>query len=119
MSLVGLLGTAAGIAAVILLALWQSALRRNKTLLQRLEAPTAEVPPPPAAETGLTPAGLFSLVGDRVHEVVVLHTTGILYANPQFAELLGVDRMDLVGRSLAEFVPADEMELMVFPSEGL
>jgi PAS domain-containing protein len=37
-------------------------------------------------------AALFAQVGDRVHEVVLLHREAIIYANPQFAQLLGVAR---------------------------
>ena len=47
-----------------------------------------------------------------MHEVVLLHTDVILYANPQFADLLGMDRMELVGRSLSEFVLPDQAELV-------
>ena len=55
---------------------------------------------------------LFTQVADRVHEVVLLHRESILYANPQFANLLGVDRMDVVGRRLPDLVPADQAELV-------
>jgi diguanylate cyclase (GGDEF)-like protein/PAS domain S-box-containing protein len=62
------------------------------------------------------PAGsgsaLFAQVGDRVHEVVLLHRDAIIYANPQFAQLLGVDRMDVVGRRLADLVPPEQVELV-------
>jgi diguanylate cyclase (GGDEF)-like protein/PAS domain S-box-containing protein len=112
MSLAGFLGMAAALAAVILLALWQAALRRNRTLIKQLQA-TPEMAPATSAQQGIdTSGGLFSLVGDRVHEIVLLHAGSILYANPQFAELLGLDRQELVGRSLAEFVPPDQAELV-------
>ncbi len=57
-------------------------------------------------------SGLFTLVGDRVHEVVLLHQEVILYANPQFAQLLGVDRMAVVGRRLSDLVPPDQTEMV-------
>ena len=97
---------------MILLALWQAALRRNRTLIKQLQVPTEMAPATPVQRGIDTPGGLFSLVGDRVHEVVLLHAGSILYANPQFAELLGLDRKELVGRSLAEFVPPDQAELV-------
>jgi diguanylate cyclase (GGDEF)-like protein/PAS domain S-box-containing protein len=57
-------------------------------------------------------ATLFAQVGDRVHEVVLLHRDAIIYANPQFAQLLGVDRMDVVGRRLADLVPPEQVDLV-------
>ncbi len=51
-------------------------------------------------------------MGDRVHEVVLLHQEVILYANPQFAQLLGVDRMAVVGRRLSDLVPPDQTEMV-------
>ena len=67
-----------------------------------------------ASETRNGPAtqGLFSDVGDRMHEVVLIHGESILYANPQFANLLGVDRTDVVGRKLQDLVPPDHAELV-------
>ncbi|MEO6185075.1 MAG: EAL domain-containing protein [Steroidobacteraceae bacterium] len=64
------------------------------------------------APSGSGAGGLFTQVGDRVHEVVLLHREVIIYANPQFAQLLGVDRMEVVGRRLAELVPPDQAELV-------
>jgi diguanylate cyclase (GGDEF)-like protein/PAS domain S-box-containing protein len=55
---------------------------------------------------------LFTQVADRVHEVVLLHRDSILYANPQFAMLLGVDIKDVVGRRLPDLVPADQSALV-------
>jgi diguanylate cyclase (GGDEF)-like protein/PAS domain S-box-containing protein len=55
---------------------------------------------------------LFTQVADRVHEVVLLHRDSILYANPQFANLLGVDIKDVVGRRLPDLVPADQSALV-------
>jgi diguanylate cyclase (GGDEF)-like protein/PAS domain S-box-containing protein len=112
MSFAGFLILGFALAAVILLALWQSALRRNRALGQRVEAVAAAVTSPPEAVGAATPASLFSLVGDRVHEVVLLHAEVIRYANPQFADLLGLDRDQVVGRSLVEFVPPDQTDLV-------
>jgi diguanylate cyclase (GGDEF)-like protein/PAS domain S-box-containing protein len=76
-------------------------------LLQRVSASEVRAPQ-------LVPAqgALFSKVADRMHEVVLLHRDSILYANPQFANLLGVDRADVQGRRLPELVPPDQAELV-------
>lgn len=66
----------------------------------------------PEARNGTAANGLFSDVGDRVHEVVLIHGESILYANPQFANLLGVDRKDVVGRRLQDLVPPDHAQLV-------
>ena len=55
---------------------------------------------------------LFATLGDRLHEVVIVHGDSILYANPQFANLLGVERKDVVGRRLQDLVPPDQTELV-------
>jgi diguanylate cyclase (GGDEF)-like protein/PAS domain S-box-containing protein len=114
MTLTGLLSLGLAVVAVVFLALWQAALRRSKGLLTLLEtrpetAPPAPIPPPAAPE-GV--ASLFAMVADRMHEIVLLHSEVILYANPQFAELVGVERMNLVGRALPELVPADQMTMV-------
>ncbi len=67
---------------------------------------------PPATPNGNGSHGLFSDVGDRVHEVVLIHGDSILYANPQFSNLLGVDRKDIIGRKLQDLVPPDHAELV-------
>ncbi|MBV6415605.1 MAG: hypothetical protein CMLOHMNK_00117 [Steroidobacteraceae bacterium] len=59
----------------------------------------------------LNPA-LFADLGDRIHEVVVVHRDVILYANRQFANLVGVERAVLPGRRLADIVAADSAELV-------
>ncbi len=63
---------------------------------------------PPAQPDG----NLFTALGDRMHECVLVHGDSILYANPQFAELLGVERSEVVGRRLPDLVPPDEAELV-------
>ncbi|HXR52021.1 MAG TPA: EAL domain-containing protein [Steroidobacteraceae bacterium] len=55
---------------------------------------------------------LFAQIGDRVHEVILLHRDAIIYANPQFADLLGVNRIDVIGRRLADLVPPEQAELV-------
>src|SRR3989440_1185858 len=55
---------------------------------------------------------LFTDLGDRIHEAVLLHREAILYANRQFASLIGVDRVQLIGRRLADLVPPEYSELV-------
>ncbi len=73
-------------------------------LLGRL-ASKSEAPRAPAAT-------LYSDIGDRVHEVVIVHREAIVYANPQFASLAGIRREDLVGRKLQDLVTSDYAELV-------
>jgi len=51
-------------------------------------------------------------LGDRVHEAVLIHTSAIRYANPQFASLLGSSVERLIGRQLAELVRPEYAELV-------
>src|SRR5271170_4899947 len=55
---------------------------------------------------------LFAELGDRIHEAVLVHREVILYANRQFASLVGVDRVELIGRRLADLVPPEYAELV-------
>jgi len=55
---------------------------------------------------------LFAELGDRIHEVVLVHRDAILFANRQFASLMGIDRAELVGRKLADLVPPEYAELV-------
>jgi diguanylate cyclase (GGDEF)-like protein/PAS domain S-box-containing protein len=55
---------------------------------------------------------LFADLGDRIHEAVLVHREAILYANRQFASLVGVDRVELIGRRLADLVPPEYAELV-------
>ena len=55
---------------------------------------------------------LFAELGERIHEAVLIHRDVILYANRQFASFVGVDRVDLVGRKLADLVPPEYAELV-------
>ncbi|MBS0380246.1 MAG: EAL domain-containing protein [Proteobacteria bacterium] len=55
---------------------------------------------------------LFADLGDRIHEAVLVHREAILYANRQFASYVGVDRVELIGRRLADLVPPEYAELV-------
>jgi diguanylate cyclase (GGDEF)-like protein/PAS domain S-box-containing protein len=55
---------------------------------------------------------LFADLGDRIHEAVLVHGEVILYANRQFASFVGVDRLELIGRRLADLVPPEYAELV-------
>jgi diguanylate cyclase (GGDEF)-like protein/PAS domain S-box-containing protein len=55
---------------------------------------------------------LFAELGDRIHEAVLVHRDVILYANRQFATFVGVDRVELIGRELADLVPPEYSELV-------
>ncbi len=91
-------------ASLLVLCVWQWRRLRGleQSVARATEAPAA---PPPQGN-------LFAQVGDSVHEVVVLYKDVILYANPMFARLVGVDRVDLVGRQLPELVEDEDAELV-------
>jgi diguanylate cyclase (GGDEF)-like protein/PAS domain S-box-containing protein len=55
---------------------------------------------------------LFADLGDRIHEAVLVHRDTILYANPQFASFVGVDRVELIGRALSDLVPPEYSDLV-------
>jgi diguanylate cyclase (GGDEF)-like protein/PAS domain S-box-containing protein len=55
---------------------------------------------------------LFADLGERIHEAVLVHREVILYANRQFASFVGVDRVELIGRRLADLVPPEYSELV-------
>jgi diguanylate cyclase (GGDEF)-like protein/PAS domain S-box-containing protein len=106
MTVTGLLSLLFGTAVLVLLPLWLSARRR----VAAVDLSVAEPVPAPAPAA---PGRLFAEVGDHVHEVVLLHgVEAILYANPQFARLLGIERIDVVGKSLPELVPQEQVELV-------
>src|SRR5687768_12904813 len=64
--------------------------------------------------TGRERAGpkLFTELGERIHEAVLVHRDVILYANSQFASFVGVDRVDLIDRKLADLVAPEYAELV-------
>ncbi|HET9863799.1 MAG TPA: EAL domain-containing protein [Steroidobacteraceae bacterium] len=55
---------------------------------------------------------LFAELGERIHEAVLVHRDVILYANSQFASFVGVDRVDLIDRRLADLVAPEYSELV-------
>jgi len=55
---------------------------------------------------------LFTALGDRIHEAVLVHGDVILYCNRQFASFVGIDRAELIGRRLADLVPPEYAELV-------
>src|SRR6185437_1128598 len=55
---------------------------------------------------------LFAELGERIHEAVLVHREVILYANRQFAGLVGADRADLAGRRLGDLVAPEYAELV-------
>jgi diguanylate cyclase (GGDEF)-like protein/PAS domain S-box-containing protein len=56
--------------------------------------------------------GLFGQVGDRVHEIVMIHGESILYANRQFAGLLGLEREAVLGKRLPDLVQPEQGPLV-------
>src|SRR2546423_980646 len=65
----------------------------------------------PERDAAQTPR-LFADLGERIHEAVLLHRDVILYANRQFASLVGVDHVQLIGRRLPDLVPPEYSELV-------
>ena len=55
---------------------------------------------------------LFGELADRIHEAVLVHRDTILHANRQFATLVGVERVDLIGRRLGDLVPPEYSDLV-------
>jgi diguanylate cyclase (GGDEF)-like protein/PAS domain S-box-containing protein len=64
--------------------------------------------------TGRERAGpkLFTELGERIHEAVLVHRDVILYANSQFASFVGVDRVNLIDRRLSDLVAPEYAELV-------
>ena len=67
-----------------------------------------------AAERGSNRAApeLFADLGERIHEAVLVHRDVILYANRQFASLVGAEAVELIGRQLSDLVPSEYAELV-------
>jgi diguanylate cyclase (GGDEF)-like protein/PAS domain S-box-containing protein len=102
--LVSLISALAG-AILLILVVWQW--RRAQALARVL----AQVPVQSTSHLPAQP-NLFAQMGDAVHEAVLLYKDVILYANPLFARLAGIDRMNLVGRQLTSLVAPDDAELV-------
>lgn len=64
------------------------------------------------AERDRVMPALFANLGDRIHEIVVVQRETIVYANRQFANLVGVDRTLLIGRRLQDLVSPEYAELV-------
>jgi diguanylate cyclase (GGDEF)-like protein/PAS domain S-box-containing protein len=64
--------------------------------------------------TGRERAGpkLFTELGERIHEAVLVHREVILYANSQFASFVGVDRVELIDRRLSDLVAPEYADLV-------
>jgi diguanylate cyclase (GGDEF)-like protein/PAS domain S-box-containing protein len=65
-----------------------------------------------AADQVIPNSAPIGALGDRVHEVVLIHGRSIRYANKQFASLVGAPVEELIGRKLADLVPPDYTELV-------
>ncbi|MCC7464363.1 MAG: EAL domain-containing protein [Gammaproteobacteria bacterium] len=72
-------------------------------------APLAELPPPPPPPPASAP---LAALGNRIHDAVLIHREAIVYANPQFAQLIGLQPAELVGRRLEDLVPPEYAELV-------
>jgi diguanylate cyclase (GGDEF)-like protein/PAS domain S-box-containing protein len=55
---------------------------------------------------------LFTELGERIHEAVLVHRDVILYVNTQFASFVGADRVDLIDRRLADLVAPEYADLV-------
>jgi diguanylate cyclase (GGDEF)-like protein/PAS domain S-box-containing protein len=55
---------------------------------------------------------LFTELGERIHEAVLVHRDVILYANSQFASFVGADRVNLIDRRLSDLVAPEYAELV-------
>jgi diguanylate cyclase (GGDEF)-like protein/PAS domain S-box-containing protein len=66
-----------------------------------------------APEPKFSPAAPVNVLADQLHEAVLIHgAQGILYANPQFAALIGAQPGELVGRKLEDLVAPDYAQLV-------
>src|SRR6185436_7202056 len=66
----------------------------------------------PERNNGHASPKLFGELADRIHEAVLVHRDTILHTNKQFATLVGVERVDLIGRRLADLVPPEYSDLV-------
>ncbi len=109
MPITGVLSLIAALVAVLMLALYL----RQRRALQAVSDLAQELQRAAAASGGAGgDEALFQAIGDRTHEIVLVHGESILYANPQFADLVGVGREAVVGRSLQDLVPKDHADLV-------
>ncbi len=75
---------------------------RASSTCRRSACPSISFCCAPRAHRSQTNSGpkLFTELGERIHEAVLVHRDVILYANSQFASFVGVDRVDLIDRTL-------------------
>jgi diguanylate cyclase (GGDEF)-like protein/PAS domain S-box-containing protein len=66
----------------------------------------------PRSEAVVAAPALFNVLADHSYESVLIHRKHILFANRQFATLLGIDRDKLIGRSLADLVAPEFSDLV-------
>ncbi len=55
---------------------------------------------------------LFTELADRTHEIVIIHRKVILFANQQFASLVGIEREKLLGRGMEDLVTPEFADLV-------
>src|SRR6478735_8806638 len=67
-----------------------------------------------ARTTGRDKSGprLFTELGERIHEAVLVHRDVILYANSQFASFVGAERVNLIDRRLSHLVAPEYADLV-------
>ena len=57
---------------------------------------------------------LAELVLEQIHGVIIVDTNArILYINKQWADLIGVDRSDSIGKLVKEVLPPTKMDIIV------
>ena len=114
MSTIVLLCLLLGVGAILLLVLLLVQRRRMAGLELAYEKAqqAARAGAAAAASRNATPSAPIGSLGDRVHEAVLIHGKAILYANPQFANLMGCSVQELIGRRLQDLVPPDVRELV-------
>ncbi len=105
----GVLSLIAALFAVLMLAMYLHQRRQLQSVSELAEELQRAASPPQGVSAD---DGLFQAIGDRVHEIVLVHGESILYANPQFADLVGVAREAVVGRRLQDLVPQDHADLV-------
>jgi diguanylate cyclase (GGDEF)-like protein/PAS domain S-box-containing protein len=117
MSTIALLCLLLGVGAILLLVLLLVQRRRLATLglafEQAQQAARAAAESAASRNASALAAGPpIGSLGDRVHEAVLIHGKAILYANPQFANLMGCGVQELIGRRLEDLVPPEARELV-------
>ena len=113
LSLVCVLLALIGTLLVVLYAFQRRELRAVEAFALELQSVAAGEPSAEhARRTEPSTAALFAELGDRVHEIVIVHSDTIQFANRQFAGLVGIDPAELIGRKLEDLVPPEYSELV-------